>query len=81
VREVAVAGVVDASSGEIVKAWVVLKDGVSATVDDLRAFARERMTAYKVPKQIEFRKELPRTTVGKLLRRELVREHREKTPA
>jgi long-chain acyl-CoA synthetase len=73
--------VVDASSGEIVKAWVVLKDGVSATVDDLRAFARERMTAYKVPKQIEFRKELPRTTVGKLLRRELVREHREKTPA
>ncbi len=81
VREVAVAGVVDPSVGEIVKAWVVFKDGASASVEELRAFAKEQLTAYKVPKQIEFRSELPRTAVGKLLRRELVREHREKSPA
>jgi long-chain acyl-CoA synthetase len=78
VREVGVAGVPDRHSGEAVKAWVVLKDGETATDEELRAFCKDKLTGYKVPKHIEFRQELPRTTVGKVLRRELVREHKEK---
>ena len=71
VAEVGVAGVVEAGKGEIVKAWVVLRDGQTATEQDLRAFCREHLTAYKVPSKIEFRKDLPRTMVGKVLRRAL----------
>ena len=77
VLEVGVAGIPDASSGEAVKAWVVLKPGESATVEDIRAWCKERLAGYKVPKQIEFRDELPKSTVGKILRRELVRLHKE----
>ncbi len=77
VLEVGVAGVPDAYRGETVKAWVVLKPGETASVDEIRAWCKERMAAYKVPTQIEFRDELPKTTVGKILRRELVRQHRE----
>ncbi len=78
VKEVGVAGVPDPHSGEAVKAWVVLKDGETATEDEIRAFCKNQLTGYKIPKHIEFRAELPRTTVGKVLRRELVREHKEK---
>lgn len=77
VREVGVAGIPDAASGEAVKAWVVLKDGETATADEIRAWCKENLAGYKVPKQIEFMKELPKTTVGKILRRELVRTHNE----
>jgi long-chain acyl-CoA synthetase len=77
VLEVGVAGIPDAYRGETVKAWVVLKPGETASVDDIRAWCKERMAAYKVPTQVEFRDELPKTTVGKILRRELVRQHRE----
>ncbi len=77
VLEVGVAGIPDAYRGETVKAWVVLKPGETASVDDIRAWCKERMAAYKVPTQVEFREELPKTTVGKILRRELVRQHRE----
>ncbi len=79
VLEVGVAGVPDPKRGETVKAWVVLKPGETATVDELRAYCKEQMAAYKVPTEIEFRDELPKTTVGKILRRELVRQHKEKT--
>ncbi|MDW8325096.1 MAG: long-chain fatty acid--CoA ligase [Anaerolineales bacterium] len=79
VLEVGVAGIPDAHSGEAVKAWVVLKPGETATAEEIRAFCKERLTGYKVPKEVEFRDALPRTPgVGKLLRRELVREHKEK---
>jgi long-chain acyl-CoA synthetase len=78
VLEVGVGGIPDPDSGEAVKAWVVLKPGKSATVDELREFCRNDLAAYKVPKEIEFRDELPKTTVGKILRRELVKEHTEK---
>ena len=77
VMEVGVAGIPDPYRGETVKAWIVLKPGETATVDEIKAFCRERLAAYKVPSHIEFRKELPRTTVGKILRRELVRQHNE----
>ena len=79
VMEVGVAGIPDAKSGEAVKAWVVLKDGQTASVDDIRAWCKERLAGYKVPKQIDFRDELPKSTVGKILRRELVRIHKETT--
>ena len=77
VLEVGVAGIPDPFRGEMVKAWIVLKPGETATVDEIKAFCKERLAAYKVPSHIEFRKELPKTTVGKILRRELVKQHRE----
>jgi long-chain acyl-CoA synthetase len=77
VLEVGVAGIPDAYRGETVKAWVVLKPGETATEEDIKAWCRDRMAKYKVPTAVDFRKELPKTTVGKILRRELVREHKE----
>lgn len=70
VMEVAVVGVPDEKSGEVVKAFIVKKDQ-SLTAAELTAFCREQMTGYKVPKHIEFRTELPKTNVGKILRRML----------
>ena len=78
VLEVGVAGIPDAVRGETVKAWVVLKPGQTATVEELREWCKERLAPYKLPTQVEFRQELPKTTVGKILRRELVRQDREK---
>jgi long-chain acyl-CoA synthetase len=77
VLEVGVAGIPDPYSGESVKAWIVLKPGESATEEEIKAFCKERLAPYKVPKHYEFRNELPKTTVGKILRRELVRQHKE----
>jgi len=74
VLEVGVAGIPDQYRGETVKAWVVLKEGESATEDDIIAWCKERMASFKVPTQVEFRDELPKTTVGKILRRVLVEE-------
>ena len=70
VLECAVIGVQDAKSGEAVKAFIVRKDP-SLTADDVIKYCGTQLTAYKVPKQIEFRTELPKTNVGKILRREL----------
>jgi long-chain acyl-CoA synthetase len=71
VREAAVVGVPDEYRGETVKAFVSLRPGKQATADELIAFCRERMAAYKYPRQIEFLDEVPKTVTGKLLRREL----------
>jgi len=71
VAEVGVAGIADDKQGEAVKAWIVLRAGQSATDGDLRTFCREKLAAYKVPTRIEFRSELPKTMVGKVLRRAL----------
>ena len=79
VREVGVAGIPDAYRGETVKAWIVLKDGQTASEDELKEWCRDKLARFKVPTQIEFRSELPKTTVGKVLRRELVRQHREQS--
>ncbi|MBI2189126.1 MAG: long-chain fatty acid--CoA ligase [Acidobacteria bacterium] len=75
VMEASVAGIPDPLKGEVAKAWVVLRAGQSATEEELRAFCRERLAPYKVPAHIEFRKDLPKTMVGKVLRRVLVSEH------
>ena len=71
VREAAVVGVPDAYRGETVKAFVSLRPGQTATAEELVAFCRQNMAAYKYPRQIEFLDELPKTVSGKLLRREL----------
>lgn len=75
VVDVGVVGVPDAYSGELVKAWVVLKEGTQLSMEELRQFCKQSMVNYKVPKQIEFINTLPKTNVGKLLRRELLRKH------
>ncbi len=71
IAEVGVAGVPDETKGEMVTAWVVLRASQTATEADLRAFCRERLAPYKVPSRIEFRGELPKSMVGKVLRRAL----------
>ncbi|MFP3854910.1 MAG: AMP-binding protein, partial [Anaerolineales bacterium] len=78
VMEVGVAGVPDAYRGETVKAWVVLREGASLTEEELQGFCGERLAPYKVPTDIDFRDELPKTIVGKILRRVLVEEHMKK---
>ncbi len=70
VENCAVIGVPDEKSGEAVKLFVVTQDS-SLTAEDLKAFCKEQLTAYKLPRFIEFRDELPMTPVGKILRREL----------
>jgi len=70
VLECAVIGVADDKSGEAVKAFIVKKDP-NLTAEDIISFCRENLTAYKVPKHIEFRSDLPKTNVGKILRRQL----------
>ncbi|MBU0510719.1 MAG: long-chain fatty acid--CoA ligase [Chloroflexi bacterium] len=77
VLEVGVAGIPDPKRGETVKAWVVLKPGETADVAEIRDWCKDKLAAYKLPTQVEFRDELPKTTVGKILRRELVRQHKE----
>jgi len=79
VREAAVVGVPDPYRGETVKAFVVLKEGVKATADEILGFCRERLAKYKVPTSVEFRKDLPKTLVGKVLRRVLAEEARRST--
>ncbi|WP_201859810.1 AMP-binding protein [Microvirga soli] len=73
VMESAVIGLPDEHSGEAVVAYVVRKDA-NITADELRQFCREHMTGYKVPRRIEFREALPKTNVGKVLRRALKEE-------
>lgn len=78
VQEVVVIGVPDPYRGETVKAFVVIKEGVTCSEEELNAFARKYLAAYKAPRIYEFRKELPKTTVGKILRRVLVDEESQK---
>jgi long-chain acyl-CoA synthetase len=71
VREAAVVGVPDEYRGETVKAFVSLVAGVEATPDELIAFCKERMAAYKYPRAVDIIDEIPKTVSGKILRREL----------
>ncbi|MCK4725890.1 MAG: long-chain fatty acid--CoA ligase [Anaerolineales bacterium] len=77
VLEAGVAGVPDPYRGETVKAWVVVKPGQTLSEDEVKDWCRENLASYKVPSSVEFRDELPKTTVGKILRRELVRQHKD----
>src|SRR6266536_3071601 len=81
IEEVCVAGVPDPYRGETVKAFVVLRGGEQATVEEIREFAKSRLAAYKVPRAVEFRDALPMTMVGKVLRRALVEEERARADA
>ncbi len=71
VKEAAVVGVPDPRRGETVKAFIVLKDGQTATEEEIITFSRERLAAYKAPRIIEFRDDLPKSIIGKVLRRSL----------
>ena len=77
VAEVGVVGVPDAAKGEVVLACLVLRPGMTATAEEIKAFAKEHLAPYKVPARIEFRTDLPKSMVGKVLRRML----REPAPA
>ncbi|HPN70660.1 MAG TPA: AMP-binding protein, partial [Saprospiraceae bacterium] len=70
IQEVAAVGVPSEQSGECVKVFVVKKDQ-SLTKEEVIAYAKEKLTGYKIPKEVEFRTELPKTNVGKILRRQL----------
>lgn len=70
VAECAAVGIPDAHSGEVVKLFVVKRDQ-SLTEEELKAYAKQNLTGYKVPKAVEFRKDLPKSNVGKILRKEL----------
>ncbi len=74
VMEACVVGIPNAGRSEVVKAYVVLKPGEEAGVSEIRTFCKEYLTAYKVPKYVEFRNELPKSQIGKVLRRMLVEE-------
>ncbi|MFB7139784.1 AMP-binding protein [Gottfriedia sp. NPDC056225] len=78
IKEAVVVGIPDDYRGETVKAYVVLKDGKSVTEDELDDFCRKYLAAYKVPRVYEFRTELPKTMIGKILRRTLLEEEEQK---
>jgi long-chain acyl-CoA synthetase len=74
VQEAVVAGIPDPKRGETVKAYVVLKPGMTATAEEITAFCGERLAPFKVPRLVQFRSDLPKTQVGKVLRRALIEE-------
>jgi long-chain acyl-CoA synthetase len=78
VVEAAVAGVPDPKRGETVKAWIVKKPGDATTEEEIMEWCKTQLAKYKYPRIIEFRTELPKTTVGKVLKRDLVKEYKEK---
>lgn len=79
VQEAVVVGIPDPYRGETTKAYIVLKEGYQMETEALNTFCRKHLAAYKVPKLYEFRDELPKTAVGKVLRRQLVDEEKEKS--
>jgi len=79
VAEVGVTGIPDERQGETVKVWVVLRDGQRLSEDEIREFSRQELTPYKVPRFVEFRDVLPKSMVGKVLRRELVTDDAERS--
>lgn len=78
VKEVVVAGVPDLYRGETVKAYIVLQPNTEANENEFIVYCKTKMAAFKVPRHVEFRDELPRTIVGKVLRRKLVEEEKAK---
>ena len=79
VKEVAAIGVPDAKSGEVIKIFVVKKDP-TLTEQELKKYCHENLTNYKIPKHIEFRDDLPKSNVGKIIRRILKEETGKVTP-
>lgn len=81
IQEAAVIGVPDPYRGETVKAFIVFKKGQQASEDEIEKHCRERLAAYKIPRQYEFRADLPKTMVGKVLRRQLQDEDKKRREA
>jgi long-chain acyl-CoA synthetase len=79
IKEAVVVGVPDPYRGETVKAYVVLKDNQTATDTEILEFCKLKLAPYKTPKLLEFRSELPKTLIGKILRRALLEEEKNKT--
>ena len=80
VLDAVVAGVPDHFSGEKIKAYVVLKEGESATADEILDFCKKDLSRFKVPKEVSFRSSLPKTIIGKVLRRVLIEEEMSQNP-
>lgn len=80
VADVAVVGIPDRIRGETLKAYVVLKEGACLTKEQIIAYCRERLAAYKIPRLVEFRRDLPKTMIGKTLRRMLIEEEKSRPP-
>ena len=78
VKEAVVVGLPESFSVEIIKAYIVLNEGEAATEEEVIAFCRQHLAKFKVPKSVEFRKELPKTIVGKVLRCILLEEELKK---
>jgi len=78
VKEAAAVGIPDEYKGEVPKVFIVLKEGETATEEEIIAYCKENLAKYKIPKYVEFRKELPKTMVGKILRRVLAEEEKAK---
>ncbi len=78
VKEAVVVGLPDPFLGERIKAYVVLKEGASATPEEVTQFCRGELAKFKIPQQIEFREGLPKTVIGKVLRRVLIEEEMKK---
>ncbi|MBY7143216.1 long-chain-fatty-acid--CoA ligase [Virgibacillus sp. NKC19-3] len=76
IQEAVVVGIPDPYRGETVKAYVVLKEGYALTEKELNAYCRKHLAAFKVPRAYDFREELPKTAVGKILRRQLIDEEK-----
>lgn len=75
--EAAVVGIPDEYRGETVKAYVVAKEGMELNIEELDTYCRSKLAAYKVPRHYEFRKELPKSAIGKILRRKLLEEEKQ----
>jgi long-chain acyl-CoA synthetase len=80
VKEGITVGLPDPYTGERIKVYVILKDGETATPEEFRAYFKERLVPYKVPAEVEFRQELPKSMIGKILRRALKEEEAQKRP-
>jgi long-chain acyl-CoA synthetase len=78
IQEAVSVGIADPYRGETVKAFIVLKKGETATAEEIMAFCREKLAAYKVPKSVEFRESLPKSAIGKVLRKILRAEEEDK---
>ena len=74
VQDAAVVGIPDAYRGETVKAYIVCKSDAAVSAEELDAWCRTRLASFKVPRQYEFRKELPKSIIGEVLRRKLLEE-------
>lgn len=80
VKDAVVVGMPDPYRGETVKAFIVARDGAALDESELNTWCRERLAAYKVPRMYAFRKDLPKTMVGKVLRRKLIEEEQHESP-